>query len=163
VPTGVPPVQADAFVLECTALASGPTWRTDLTIRVTAEGVLRSGDRFSVGLPGAVDGLSRCRVAAEVDGTLGVRSNSAPIPGLDDEDEDSDAPPDAEAGAGRPAAPGAPANPGPPAAPGPPTSPGQSASQGPSTNAGPPANVGPPASPRRPELDPSGRGRVNRP
>jgi hypothetical protein len=71
---------SDAFVVECSALPSGPNWRTDLTLRIAADAVARAGDRVSVGLPAQVEGLARCRVAAELDQVLGVRSNAANVP-----------------------------------------------------------------------------------
>jgi subtilisin family serine protease len=167
---------ADAFVLECSAARPGPSWSTDLTLRLAADVVTRSGDRVAVALGSALDGLSRCRVAAESAGVLGVRSNAAPIPSAPDEDEDGDAGESRETEAGRPAVPGAPGNsgeagrPAVPGAPGAPVTPGTPPDPGSSSRPEPPANPGrpdvapnPPSRPEapstsnRPELNPGGR------
>jgi hypothetical protein len=120
---------ADAFVVECTGLRSGPTWQTDLTVRIAADAVSRSGDRASVGLPAQVDGLARCRIAAELEGVLGVRSNAANIPQAVEEVPPPGEDVDSDSGSSRPdvpAVPGAPNVPGPPASNGRPSPPGQS-------------------------------------
>jgi subtilisin family serine protease len=103
------PEGATSYVLECTAQRP-PNWSTDLTLSIAAGSVLRDGDRVSVTLPAQVDGLARCRVAAELEGVLGVRSNAANVPAVAT-DEPEDTPTEGEgSGAnvpGRPAVPGA--------------------------------------------------------
>jgi subtilisin family serine protease len=140
------PEGAASYVLECTAQRP-PSWSTDLTLTIAAGSVLRDGDRVSVTLPARVDGFARCRVAAELEGVLGVRSNAANVPAAP-VDEPEEAPAEGEgSGAnipGQPAAPGqgnSPAVPGqgnppavpgqgnPPAVPGPPNQGGSSADQ----------------------------------
>jgi hypothetical protein len=126
--TGTP----DAFLLECSAARPGPSWSTDLTIGFAADALARSGDRFSVGLAGAVDGMTRCRVAAEMDGVLGVRSNASSIP-LAAEDDGGEGSPESgtEREPGRPVVPGAPADAGRPVVPGAPADAGRPVVPGP--------------------------------
>jgi hypothetical protein len=145
---------ADAYVLECSAAPPGPSWSTDLTVRLSAEAVVRTGDRVSVGLPASVDPMSRCRVAAEVGAVLGVRSNAAPIPAGDADDDELD--PDAGADTGRPETPGsgAPAAPGRPELPGAPADAGRPAAPGAPTAPGAPSTSGPPAA--SPSTPPAG-------
>jgi len=170
---------ADGFVLECTAARPGPTWRTDLEVRLSAEAVVRIGDRVSVGLPASIDAMTRCRVAAEVSSVVGVRSNAAAIPATaadEDAEEETGQESGGDAGrpavpggaapdAGRPAVPGAPSPGVPPVAPGQPSTsaptPGPPPNLGPPVVPGPPSSVGPPPGVGRPELNPSGRGRRN--
>jgi hypothetical protein len=113
--------EVDAFVLECTAARPGPSWSTDLTLRLSADATVRSGDRVTVGLPASAAGMARCRVAAELGGVLGVRSNAANVPAIaedDDEDAADGATPESEQEAGRPEVPGPPADAGRPETPG---------------------------------------------
>jgi len=150
---------ADAFVVECSALPSGPTWRTDLTLRIAADAVARSGDRASVGLPAEVDGLARCRVAAELAQVLGVRSNAANVPAADPAPQ-----PDDGAGAdSAPTVPGPPANSARPSVPGPgvpsvPSAPASDGTDGAATSPAPSRptpggpSVNPPGLERRPPI-----------
>jgi len=134
------PEGAASYVLECSAQRP-PTWSTDLALTIAAGSVVRDGDRVSVTLPAAVDGYARCRVAAELEGVLGLRSNAANVPAATDESDD--APAEGEGSGtnvpGQPSAPGqgnAPSVPGPGNAPG--AAPGTPSQGGPSITPGPP-------------------------
>ena len=84
------PEGAASYILECTAQRP-PSWTNDLTLTIAAGAVVRDGERVSVNLPAEVDALVRCRVAAELNGVLGVRSNAANVPQATTEEPD-DAP-----------------------------------------------------------------------
>jgi len=142
------PEGAASYVLECTAQRP-PSWSTDLTLTIAAGSVLRNGDRVSVALPAQVAGFTRCRVAAELEGVLGVRSNAANVPPASDTPDD---PPTEGEGSeanvpGQPAAPGqgnTPTAPGPgnapgnaPAVPGPPNQGGATADSTQPSTSGP--------------------------
>jgi hypothetical protein len=136
--------EPDAFVLECSAARSGASWSTDLTLRVAADAVTRSGDRASIGLPGPVGAMTRCRVAAESDGVLGVRSNAASVPSGDEDDDAADegTGQGSDADRGRPVLPGPPDDRDRPVVPGPPSGTDQSPGNGPPSGTGPPTNPG---------------------
>jgi len=141
------PEGAASYVLECTAQRP-PSWSTGLTLTFSAGSVIRDGDRVSVTLPAQVDGFARCRVAAELEGVLGVRSNAANVPAAP-VDEPEETPAEGEGSGtdvpGQPSAPGqgnAPAVPGTGGAPG--GAPGVPSQGGPSLVPAPP-NAGGPA------------------
>jgi hypothetical protein len=75
-------VGATSYVVECTAQRP-PSWTADTSFSISAEAAARDGRNLTVELPAAqVDGLARCRMAAELDGSIGAWSNTANVPVL---------------------------------------------------------------------------------
>jgi len=158
------PEGATAYIFECTAQRP-PSWSTELVLTLTADSVTRAGDRVSIVLPVQVEGSTRCRVAAEVDGVLGVRSNAANVPAVAS-DEPVEVPVEEGAGANEP---GQPAAPGQGNAPSVPDAPGRGGSGAPTlpvpplpgppsppVGSGPSADPGPPRGIPRDAAPPTG-------